>query len=47
MIYIFFGIGIVLLCIEAVKIRMELFLTKMGKKLVQNLLELTQQMGKN
>lgn len=47
MIYIFFGLAIVLLCIEAVKKRMEIFLAKMANKLVQNFLELTQQMGKN
>jgi hypothetical protein len=47
MIYIFFGLAIVLLCIEVVRKRMEIFLTNIAKKLVQNLLELTQQMGKN
>ena len=47
MIYVFFGLAIVLLCIEAVKTQMEIFLQNVGKRLLTNLVELTHQMGKN
>ena len=46
MIYVFFGLAIVLLCIEAVKDRLEIFLENVGRRLMKNLVELTQQMGK-
>lgn len=46
MIYAFFGLAIVLLCIELVKDRLEIFVGNVGKRLMNNLVELTQQMGK-
>lgn len=46
-IYVFVGLGIVLLCIEAVKTQLEIFLENVGKRLLKNLLELTHQMGTN
>jgi hypothetical protein len=45
-IYLFFGLAIVLLCIQSIQIKIERFLTNIGKKLLRNLVEFAQQMGK-
>ncbi|CAF1251046.1 unnamed protein product [Adineta steineri] len=44
-IYLLFGIAIGLLCIKAVKIKIEIYLVNCGNKLLRNLVEFTQQLG--
>jgi len=46
-IYSFCGLAIVLLCIKSINERIEKFLTYFGKKSLQNLVDWTQQIGKN
>lgn len=44
--YIIFGLGIILLFVNTIKLRLEIFLINMGKMVVKNLLEFSQQIGK-
>jgi hypothetical protein len=46
LIYLFFGLAIVLLCIKALQKTIEQFFANIGRKLLRNLVELTRQMGK-
>ena len=45
--YFFFGLAILLLCIKAIKIRLETLLIYMEQSLIRNLLEFSQHIGTN